>query len=104
MKLFTALLTLAIVLLCAADVRAEEGKLRMHVINVGQAESILIEMPQHALLIDAGGEDTERDTNAEDFYQGELRKYLDGFFADNPRFNKTFYALILTHPHTDHSK
>ncbi|HEX8650038.1 MAG TPA: MBL fold metallo-hydrolase [Pyrinomonadaceae bacterium] len=104
MKLFTAMFAFATILLAAVTTSGEEGKLRMHVINVGQAESILIEMPQHALLIDAGGEDTERDTNEEDFYQGELRKYLDDFFAKNPRFNRTFYALVLSHPHTDHTK
>ena len=104
MKLFTALLAFATILLGAVAVRAEEGKLRMHVINVGQAESILIEMPHHALLIDAGGEDTTRDTAAEDFYQRKLREYLDDFFAHNPHLNNTLYALVLSHPHEDHTK
>jgi beta-lactamase superfamily II metal-dependent hydrolase len=62
MKPFTALLAFVAILFGAGVARAEKGKLRMHVINVGQAESILIEMPHHALLIDAGGEETTRDT------------------------------------------
>lgn len=104
MKPFAALLALATIMFFPSATRAEEGKLRMHVINVGQAESILIEMPNHALLIDAAGEDTERDTTAEDFYRGKLRQYLDDFFADNPHLNNTLDALILSHPHADHTK
>ena len=108
MKLLTALLLpLTTILLCVGTARAEAGKLRMHVINVGQAESILIEMPNHALLIDAAGEDTKRDTGdavSKDFYWAKLNEYLDAFFAQNPHLNNTFYALIVSHPHKDHTK
>lgn len=107
MRPFTALLALTTILLCAGTAHAEAGKLRMHVINVGQAESILIEMPKHALLIDAAGEDTERDTGkaaAKDFYWRKLREYLDAFFARNPHLDNTLYALIVSHPHKDHTK
>ena len=107
MKLSIAASAVAAVLLCAGSARAEQGKLRMHVINVGQAESILLEMPNHALLIDAAGEDTKRDTGnapSQDYYWGRLRDYLDGFFASNPHLNKTLNALILSHPHKDHTK
>ena len=104
MKLFTALLALVFILSCPCATSAEPGKLRMHVINVGQAESILIEMPNHAILIDAAGERTERDTNTEDFYRRKLREYLDGFFAANPGLENTLYALVVSHPHADHTK
>lgn len=107
MKLFTYLLTLIVILLCAGASRAEAGKLRMHVINVGQAESILIEMPNHAVLIDAAGEDTIRDTGsgaAKDFYWRQLREYLDAFFQSNAHLHNTLYAVIVSHPHKDHTK
>ena len=102
MKLNTIALTLAI-LLFTVTVRAEQGKLRMHVINVGQAESILIEMPGRAVLIDAGGEETERDQTVGSFYEKQLTSYLDKFFEDNPGLQKTFDALIISHPHIDHT-
>lgn len=103
MKLNPTALALAILLL-TVSVRAEQGKLKMHIINVGQAESILIEMPDRALLIDAGGEDTERDQSSGSFYRDELKKYLDAFFAQNPQLDKTFDAFIISHPHKDHTK
>jgi competence protein ComEC len=104
MKLFSALLAFTMILFYSCVAHAEEGKLRMHVINVGQAESILIEMPNHALLVDAGGEETERDTTPGSFYQSKLTEYLDDFFARNPHLNNTLYALILSHPHKDHTR
>ena len=103
MKLNIPALALAF-LLFTTTVFAEDGKLKMHVINVGQAESILIEMPDRALLIDAGGEETERDQSSGSFYRGELKKYLDAFFAQNPQLDKTFDAFIISHPHKDHTK
>jgi competence protein ComEC len=104
MKLLTSALALTMILLFTITGRAEQGKTRMHVINVGQAESILIEMPNHALLIDAGGEETERDQTSGSFYREELKKYLDAFFTQNPHLQRTFYALIISHPHKDHTK
>ncbi len=104
MKLLTTALALPLILLFTITGYAEPGKTRMHVINVGQAESILIEMPKHALLIDAGGEVTERDEAEGSFYREQLKKYLDAFFIQNPHLQKTFYALIISHPHKDHTK
>lgn len=94
------------ILLCTGAVRAEDGKLKMHVINVGQAESILIETPKQAVLIDAGGEETERDepNDPGSFYRNALKAYLDNFFASNPSLQKTFYAVIVSHPHKDHTR
>lgn len=103
MKLNRIALALTI-LLFTVNVRAEQGKLRMHVINVGQAESILIEMPDRAVLIDAGGEETKRDQTPGSFYETELKSYLDKFFQDNPGLQKTFYAVIVSHPHKDHTR
>ncbi|HEY0406305.1 MAG TPA: hypothetical protein VGC89_11290, partial [Pyrinomonadaceae bacterium] len=35
-----------------------QAQMKVHYINVGQAEAILLEMPKAAVLIDAGGECT----------------------------------------------
>lgn len=104
MKLVTILSALTTILICSGTGRAEVGKLRMHVINVGQAESILIEMPHHAVLIDAGGEETTRDVEEASYYKGKLRDYLDAFFTANPDLHNTLYAVVLSHPHKDHTK
>lgn len=104
MKLNTFALAITTLLLFTVTAHAEQGKVRMHLINVGQAESILIEMPNHALLIDAGGESTERDEEDGSFYRDELKKYLDSFFANNPHLQNTFHALIVSHPHKDHTR
>lgn len=105
MKLNPTALALTILLL-TVSVRAEEGKLKMHIINVGQAESILLEMPDRAVLIDTGGEDTKRDKKKDpgSSYRDALLKYLDEFFDQNEKLNKTFDALIISHPHKDHTK
>lgn len=62
------------------------GQLKIHYINVGQADSILIQQGNHNMLIDAG---TNASTNT-------LITYLK-----NQNINKLDY-LILTHPHEDH--
>jgi len=106
MKLPRITSALTISLLLSITAYAEDGKVKMHVINVGQAESILLELPNHAVLIDAGGEDTERDKplRSGSFYRKKLLEYLDQFFKDNPNLERTFDAVIISHPHKDHTK
>lgn len=64
----------------------ELGKLKIHFINVGQADSILIEQNNHSMLIDAGN---NADSNT-------VKSYLD-----NQGITSLDY-IIGTHPHEDH--
>jgi HNH endonuclease len=50
-------LTVLLVFASAAYARAQHP-MRVHYINVGQADSILVELPRAAVLIDVGGPDT----------------------------------------------
>lgn len=63
-----------------------EGTIEVHMIDVGQGDSILIMAPKGNVLIDAGDESAE----------GDLRAYLDSM-----KIEKIDY-LILTHPDADH--
>lgn len=63
-----------------------DGTIEVHMIDVGQGDSILIMAPKGNVLIDAG------DESAED----ALRSYLDSM-----KIEKIDY-LILTHPDADH--
>lgn len=82
-------------LLCATVVKAQ---MSAHYINVGQAESILLEFKTAAILIDAGGEATgdDRDKN-------HLVNYLNRFFARRTDLNRSL-EVIISHPHIDHTK
>lgn len=74
--------------------------MRMHVINIGQGDAILLEFRHQAVLVDTGAEDT---TDA-GRYEGYLTKYLDDFFARRNDLNNTLYGVVLTHPHLDHGR
>jgi competence protein ComEC len=72
--------------------------MRVHFVDVGQGASTLVEFPCAAVLIDAGGE-----KNAEFNGTAGLITYLDEFFAERSDLNNTLAAVILTHPHKDHT-
>lgn len=77
------------------DVSEAEGKLQVHYIDVGQADSILIKLPTgENILIDAGASNDSdvRKTKGADF----LLRYLDDHGVEKINY------LILTHPHSDH--
>ena len=63
-----------------------EGQVSIHVIDVGQADSILIETPEGYMLIDAGENDSE----------DALKTYLRKMAIS------TIEYLVLTHAHADH--
>ncbi|MCD3245349.1 MBL fold metallo-hydrolase [Clostridium botulinum C] len=64
----------------------ELGQLKVHYIDVGQADSILVEQDKHFMLIDAGN--NEDDKLVIDYLQKQGVKKLD--------------YVIGTHPHEDH--
>lgn len=75
------------------------AQMKIHVIDVGQADSILLEFKGAAVLVDAGGESTgdDRDKN-------HLLSELSAFFSARPDLHKTLHAVIITHAHIDHTK
>ena len=88
---------------------AVHAQVRVHYINVGQADSILLEFKTAAILIDAGGETVASPNENRD--RDHLIDYLDKFFktraAQNsalPNLNRTLLAVIISHPHIDHTK
>ncbi len=74
-------------------------RMRVHFIDVGQGAATLVELPCGAMLIDAGGEDSEEGT----FHSNEvLLRYLGAFFARRADLNHRLDVVLLTHPHIDH--
>jgi competence protein ComEC len=92
-KSFTLLIAL---LACPIWLKAQ---MKIHVIDVGQADSILLEFKSAAVLVDAGGESTGDDRD-----QKHLLSALTAFFAARPDLNKTLHAVIISHAHIDHTK
>jgi len=92
----TLKLCFALTLLFSATVA--RAQMSAHYINVGQADSILLEFRGAAVLIDAGGEATgdDRDKN-------HLVAYLNQFFARRIDLQRKL-AIIISHPHIDHTK
>lgn len=85
--------------------------LRIHVINVGHGDSILVELPDEMSngrrprfgLVDAGGEDAEVRTKTLDYLQSFLEYRLERPPSSNPdATDYVFEFICLTHPHSDH--
>jgi beta-lactamase superfamily II metal-dependent hydrolase len=85
--------------------------LRIHIINVGHGDSILVEFPDYREpgagggrkpwfgLVDAGGEDKEVTTKTRDYLNTFLRYRFQGGYDAGDYF---FEFICLTHPHSDH--
>lgn len=91
---FERSLLLSVILICLLSSPAN-AQMQMHVINVGQAEAILLEFPHHAILVDAG---SHLDDTREHFFS-----YLDAFFARRADLNGTLHSVVVSHPHPDHT-
>jgi competence protein ComEC len=78
---------------------ADVPKMRVHLIDVGQGASTLIEFSCAAMLVDAGGEENEHFHSTD-----RLVRYLDEFFASRPDLKQTLALLVITHPHIDHDR
>lgn len=82
---------------------AARAQMKMHVVNVGQGEAVLLEFPRHAILVDAGGEDTF-ETAAQNRFRRHLLAYLDAFFVRRADLNRTLHSVVVSHAHEDHVK
>lgn len=85
--------------------------LRIHVINVGHGDSILVEFPDEVSsrrrprfgLVDAGGEDKEVKKKTAEYLQSFLQYRLEAQpSTDNNAADYLFEFVCLTHPHADH--
>jgi competence protein ComEC len=103
--------TLRLMFACALLLFATvvQAQVRVHYINVGQADSILLEFRTAAILIDAGGETVAPPNQNRD--RDHLIDYLNRFFANRaapnstlPNLNRTLLAVIISHPHVDHTR
>lgn len=73
--------------------------MRIHLIDVGQGAATLVEFSCGAVLVDTGGESSDRFDS-----EARLMRYLDRFFKVRPHLHDTLAVLVLTHPHIDHSR
>jgi competence protein ComEC len=83
-----------------ADAASAAGQVaRIHAIDVGQGDAVLLEFSCAAMLIDTGGElDDGFDSRA------ALKAYLDAFFARRTDLERTLALLVISHPHIDHMR
>ena len=77
----------------------DEEAMVLHFIDVGQGAATLLEFPCGAILVDTGGE-----KNSQFDSEPHLLGYLDAFFARRGDLERTLDALVITHPHIDHTR
>jgi len=92
------LMFLSVALLLGLEAVAH-AQFTIHVIDVGQADAILLEFKSAAILIDAGGE-----VAGDDRYKEHFLSDLNTFFANRQDLHRTLQAIIVTHPHIDHTR
>jgi len=85
--------------LSAPEPKDSSDALVIHFIDVGQGASTLLEFPCGAILIDTGGEKNKAFDS-----EPHLIAYLKSFFARRKDLDRTLDALVITHPHIDHTR
>lgn len=98
LRLLLALFTTLGIWLCGWT-SAVAQSMRVHLIDVGQGASSLIEFPCAAVLIDTGGESNNQFDSTK-----SLMDYLNTFFQGRTDLNNTLQLLVLSHPHVDHTR
>ena len=95
-RLFVFVVCSVVVLLAAVSAGAQDARLEVHYIDVGQGDAILVRCPdnKHHLLIDSGELNSKYPKSADQF-----QAYLTKEFADRPlKIN----IVVASHPHSDH--
>jgi len=88
-----------------SEVATSSPAMRIHVLDVGQGEAIIVEFPCGAMLIDSGGEVTEAAPDQLGFDSDDaLEAQVRAFFAERPDLDDTFDLVVLSHPHIDHTR
>jgi competence protein ComEC len=81
--------------------RADDGRLRVTVLDVGQADAIVVHTPRgHTLLVDAGGR-LERGPQSDDSVAEQVGERIVVPFLLRSGVH-AIDALIVSHPHGDH--
>ena len=79
--------------------------MRVHVLDVGQGEAVIVEFPCGAMLVDTGGEVTAAGAPGGGFDSDTaLESQIRDFFAGRPDLDDTFDLVVLSHPHFDHTR
>lgn len=87
---FVLLFSLLAIALSHNSAYASDGELKVHFIDVGQADSILIDLPNNEIMLIDGGK------YAKNGSAGTVTDYLKGQGVTNIDY------MVNTHPHTDH--
>jgi competence protein ComEC len=87
-------LAVALVLGVSCPLWSQTPSMTAHFINIGQGESVLLEFPCGAMLIDAGAQDAAARTR--------LVAYLNKFFTRRADLHRTLNTILLTHDRIDH--
>ena len=93
MKLLTSFL-----LVLSFSTLAGNKDLKVHFIDIGQADATLFEFKCGAVLIDAGAQVSSTTKSSE-----KLMRYLQDFFDRRQDLNSTLDTILITHNHQDHT-
>ena len=85
--------------LAAPDASEANDAMVVHFIDVGQGAATLLEFPCGAMLIDTGGEFNDAFDS-----EPQLIGFLKEFFERRSDLDRTLDALVITHPHIDHTR
>jgi competence protein ComEC len=88
------LLGMAVAFLSTPALSQPTPSMTAHFIDIGQGQSVLLEFPCGAVLIDAGAQDAAARTR--------LVAYLNKFFARRADLHRTINTILITHDHIDH--
>lgn len=91
-------LAIAIALLCAVQLSAQDQVMYAHFIDMGQGLATMLQFPEKVIMIDAGAQLKPSEKES----QKKVLDYLTKFFKQNPQYHNTIDAILITHNHGDH--
>ena len=88
------------------EVVTDSPAMLFHFIDVGQGDATIVELPCGAIIIDAGGEQTDDAAAVGGSFDSDvaLEGYVRAFFERRADLHGTFDLVVLTHPHIDHTR